>query len=514
MPEEPSTDVESCLRRAGHTHVTSRDLRAADVLRQLPAHAHPVDLLRRDSPLPAVASCDASQESCSHARLCQFVAHDFDLRAHGLLPHDRVAVCFPQGPHAALAVAAALCNYACVPVNAAFTMAEVAHQLEAVGARALVVFDAHPKADELRSLAARLKLLWLCAAPRTDTAAVGLFQLRAADSPWALPSLPSPAAPPAEAAVGARCALVLHTSGSTGVPKAVPLEHAPHACIHVCIPHVYGTCMACAWHVQVVDAACGWAHTALLLSFVDPGRSSRSGGGSPLKAGGSGKRERRERRGARPHPHLFVFGDLEGLFGQLLGTSIQFMLMSKLMSASCGFTPAMLQHELLPGAASMYIVGHIFFAVQGTLLCRRTAQPVTALPQGINIVTFFAFLQLIMVPTHRQSLYEGDLEEVAARKAYHAGLCACVLLGLLELVGDLPPPRRMHAFTPRAAHAFTGACCSDCSSSSACSSSMRSARPSHGRPCSRRSPASRSPSSRWASRSRSSPRRAPPSSQC
>ena len=29
-------------------------------------------------------------------------------------------------------------------------------------------------------------------------------------------------------------------------PRRPGLEHAPHACIHVCIPHMYGMCMACA----------------------------------------------------------------------------------------------------------------------------------------------------------------------------------------------------------------------------------------------------------------------------
>ena len=51
----------------------------------------------------------------------------------------------------------------------------------------------------------------------------------------------------------------------------------------------------------------------------------------------------------------------------------------------------MVTQEMLPGGAAVYISGHAFFAVQGTLLSRKTGAPVTALPQGINIVTFFAF---------------------------------------------------------------------------------------------------------------------------
>jgi hypothetical protein len=73
---------------------------------------------------------------------------------------------------------------------------------------------------------------------------------------------------------------------------------------------------------------------------------------------------------------------------------------------------------------------------QGSLLSRATQSPVTALPQGINIVTFFAFSQLIMAPTYRTTLrQEGATRASAAREAYNAGLCANVLLALLELFG-------------------------------------------------------------------------------
>ncbi len=75
--------------------------------------------------------------------------------------------------------------------------------------------------------------------------------------------------------------------------------------------------------------------------------------------------------------------------------------------------------------------------MQGTLLSRRTRQPVTALPQGINIVTFFAWSNLIMAPVYRMALQRDTPAEAAARKAYDAGLCACLLLGLLELAGVL-----------------------------------------------------------------------------
>ena len=113
------------------------------------------------------------------------------------------------------------------------------------------------------------------------------------------------------------------------------------------------------------------------------------------------------------------------------------MLIERVLRATCGMTSETLHNQLLPGSTAMIVLGHIFFAVQGTLLSRRTRQPVTALPQGINIVTFFAWSTLIMAPVYRTALQRNVPAAVAARKAYDAGLCACLLLGLLELVGVL-----------------------------------------------------------------------------
>ena len=71
------------------------------------------------------------------------------------------------------------------------------------------------------------------------------------------------------------------------------------------------------------------------------------------------------------------------------------MLFESLLKSSCGFSTQMLFEELLPGATTSYLFGHLFFATQATRLSLSSGSPVTALPQGINIVTFFAFTQVV-----------------------------------------------------------------------------------------------------------------------
>ncbi|KAL1528475.1 hypothetical protein AB1Y20_009819 [Prymnesium parvum] len=207
--------------------------------------------------------------------------------------------------------------------------------------------------------------------------------------------------------------------------------------------------------IALFDASCGWAHSACLVRAQMRGPSP-SFDASPMPASevdqmaASWRMMRREKAKAKVMPDLFVMSDFEGLFGLLLGTAIQFMLFETILCKSCGFTLTMIAEEVLPGATSSYFFGHLFFAIQATHLSRKTRNPVTALPQGINIVTFFAFTQLIMAPEYKRQLKSGVGTDQAARGAYNTGLAACFILGCLEMLA-LPFVNSLRKLIPRAA---------------------------------------------------------------
>ena len=119
------------------------------------------------------------------------------------------------------------------------------------------------------------------------------------------------------------------------------------------------------------------------------------------------------------------------------------------------------------------MIGNFFYAWQAQQLSARTGRrDVTALPYGINTVSLFAFVMLVMLPVKLAALGQGMSEADAARVAWQIGIAACFVSALIELAGSLVASRS--AATRRA------------------------------RRCCRRSPASRSASSRWTSRSRPS----------
>ncbi|HAM70768.1 MAG TPA: permease [Verrucomicrobiales bacterium] len=139
----------------------------------------------------------------------------------------------------------------------------------------------------------------------------------------------------------------------------------------------------------------------------------------------------------------FVRGDIDGFFGLFIDNLLQLMVITVLGEAVCGFPPEMIHHRILPGAALSILVGNLFYAWQARQVALRTGRSdVTALPYGINTPSVMAFLFLVMGPVYQET---KDPEA-----AWRAGLLACFLSGVMEIVGAFCGDwLRRH--TPRAA---------------------------------------------------------------
>ena len=152
----------------------------------------------------------------------------------------------------------------------------------------------------------------------------------------------------------------------------------------------------------------------------------------------------------RPQP-LFTAGDVDGFFGLAVDNLIQFLLILGLCIGVLGFPLDLVLRTVLPGAALSIIIGNLFYAWQAQRLSAATGRrDVTALPYGINTVSLFAYVFLVMLPVKLAAQGGGMSEADAARLAWQLGLAACLLSGVIELVGALvaEPIRRA---TPRAA---------------------------------------------------------------
>ena len=96
----------------------------------------------------------------------------------------------------------------------------------------------------------------------------------------------------------------------------------------------------------------------------------------------------------------FVRGDIDGFFGLALDNFVQLLLIKSLCSGVLGFSDELLYGRVLPGAAISLIVGNLFYAWQARQLSIQTGRKdICALPYGINTVSVFAHVFLVMLPS-------------------------------------------------------------------------------------------------------------------
>jgi AGZA family xanthine/uracil permease-like MFS transporter len=144
-----------------------------------------------------------------------------------------------------------------------------------------------------------------------------------------------------------------------------------------------------------------------------------------------------------------VRGDVDGFFGLALDNLVQFLLIDALCRGVLGFPGALVYGRILPAAALSLVIGNLFYSRQALRLARATGRTdVCALPYGINTVSLFAYVFLVMLPAKLAAQAAGDPDPV--RVAWQAGLVACLGSGVIEFAGAFVA-ERIRRSTPRAA---------------------------------------------------------------
>ena len=145
----------------------------------------------------------------------------------------------------------------------------------------------------------------------------------------------------------------------------------------------------------------------------------------------------------------FVRGDVDGFFGLAIDNLVQLLLIDSLCRFVLGFSNELLYGRVLPGVAVSKVFGNLFYAWQARRLMRETGRTdVCALPYGINTVSLFAYVFLVMLPAKLAAEARGV--EDPALFAWQVGLLACLGSGAIEFGGAFVAERIRRA-TPRAA---------------------------------------------------------------
>jgi AGZA family xanthine/uracil permease-like MFS transporter len=138
----------------------------------------------------------------------------------------------------------------------------------------------------------------------------------------------------------------------------------------------------------------------------------------------------------------FVPNDIDGFFGLFVDNLCQLIVLVGLCPVIAGLPEALVVGRILPGLALSLVAGNFFYAWQARRLSRRTGRPVTALPFGINTVSLFAFIFLILGPVYQET-HNADL-------AWKVSLVAGFLGGVVE-IGASFVGAWVRRHTPRAA---------------------------------------------------------------
>jgi len=147
----------------------------------------------------------------------------------------------------------------------------------------------------------------------------------------------------------------------------------------------------------------------------------------------------------------FVRGDIDGFFGLALDNLVQLILIVTLCRTVLGFSNGLIYGTILPGVAVSLIVGNLYYAWQARRLAERSGRSdVCALPYGINTVSLFAHIFLIMLPATLAARKAGLDDAAVQTVAWRIGLLACLGSGVIELAGALVAERIRRA-SPRAA---------------------------------------------------------------
>jgi len=101
-------------------------------------------------------------------------------------------------------------------------------------------------------------------------------------------------------------------------------------------------------------------------------------------------------------------GDLDGFLALALDNLINILLILGLCRTVLGYPDRLLFGVILPATGISLLVGNLAYANQAMQLARREQRTdCTALPYGINTISLFAYIFLVMLPVKLAGLGGG-----------------------------------------------------------------------------------------------------------
>lgn len=129
----------------------------------------------------------------------------------------------------------------------------------------------------------------------------------------------------------------------------------------------------------------------------------------------------------------FAIGDINGFFGLAFDNLTVLSFLSAILIGAFGFPADIVYTKMLPGSALGVLVGDLIYTWLAIRLSRRTNQPVTAMPLGLDTPSTIGLALAVLGPAFLTLKTNGMSPEAAAIGAWHIGIATMILLGIIKL---------------------------------------------------------------------------------
>ena len=126
-------------------------------------------------------------------------------------------------------------------------------------------------------------------------------------------------------------------------------------------------------------------------------------------------------------------GDVNAFFGLMLDNIAGLVLMVTLLVGPFQFPVEFALAYMVPGTAIGVLVGDLLFFWQSFRYAKKTGKSnVTAMPLGLDTPSTIGMTLLVVGPAYKAALGEGLDTDAAAMQAWHIGICALVIMGVIK----------------------------------------------------------------------------------
>src|ERR1041385_4990635 len=129
----------------------------------------------------------------------------------------------------------------------------------------------------------------------------------------------------------------------------------------------------------------------------------------------------------------FAIGDINGFFGLAFDNLTVLSFLSAILIGAFGFPAEIVYSKMLPGSALGVFVGDFIYSWLAIRLARRTNQPVTAMPLGLDTPSTIGLALAVLGPAFLALKAKGLTPDAAAIGAWHIGIATMILIGIAKV---------------------------------------------------------------------------------